>query len=98
MISVIISANKTPGFQFTFHALDLYRKNAAIFGLNSLSVSFADSVRVLGKLKEGFESGALKPPPALEETDLADAKGVLAAYEKVEAGAKAKQVLVNKNV
>lgn len=95
---VIITAGKTPGFQFTFNAFDLYRKCAGIFGLNTLAVSFKEAVQELAKLKQGFEDGVLLPPAALEEIDLADTKAALAAYEKVKTGTKAKQILINRNL
>lgn len=49
-------------------------------------------------MKPAFETGELQAPGDLEEVDLADEKAVLSAYEKVNGGAKAKQILVNKNV
>jgi hypothetical protein len=67
-------------------------------GVNTLIISFEDAVRALGKLNKGFEDGVLQPPTALEEIDLADANAVVAAYEKVKSGVKAKQILVNKNL
>lgn len=51
---------------------------------------------MLAQLKSAFEAGELQAPN-LEEINLDDEKAVLAAYEKVKEGAKAKQVLVNKN-
>ncbi|MCJ1476706.1 hypothetical protein MMC13_005374 [Lambiella insularis] len=94
---VIITASNTPGFMYTFNALALYRSNLSIHGINTLPVSFSQSVQHLAKLKSGFTDGVLTPPASIEETDLQDEKAVIAAYEKVKAGSKAKQVLVNKN-
>ena len=69
-----------------------------MYGINTLSVTFHDAVRTLEKLNQGFEDGVLQPPTALEEVDLADSDAVVAAYEKVKSGAKAKQILVNRNL
>lgn len=96
--SVIISAGKTPDGQFTFNALNFYQRNQSIFGLNTGLISLRDAVTVLARLKPAFEAGELHAPPNIEEVDLAEEKAVLAAYKKVEGGAKSKQVLVNKNI
>ncbi|MCJ1423067.1 hypothetical protein MMC29_000948 [Sticta canariensis] len=95
---VIISAGKTPDGQFTFDALNFYQRNQSIFGLNTGLISLRDAVTVLARLKPAFEAGELHAPPNIEEVDLAEEQAVLAAYKKVEGGAKAKQVLVNKNI
>jgi hypothetical protein len=97
-ISIIISASNTLGFQFTFDALEFYRNGKSIRGFNTLPVSFEDAVKELESLRKAFEEGSLKPPSALDEIDLADETAVIAAFEKVKAGSKAKQILVNKNV
>lgn len=96
--SVFITAGRTPGFQFTFNAFDFYRKNKSIFGINTLPISLQDAVAILTRLKPLFEAGELHAPSDLEEVDLAQEEAVLAAYEKVKGGAKAKQILVNRNV
>jgi len=93
---IIISVARTPGSQFTFDAFEFYRNSKSIRGLNTLPVSFEDSVKQLESLRKGFEEGSLKPPSALEEVDLADELAVVAAFERVKAGAKAKQIIVNK--
>ena len=67
-------------------------------GINTLPISFLDSAKILGRLRKGFEDGVLTPPKLIEEIDLQNEKAVIAAYEKVKAGSKAKQVLVNSNV
>lgn len=67
-------------------------------GINTLPISFLDAAETLGKLRKGFEEGVLTPPSSIEETNLQDEKAVIAAYEKVKAGSKAKQVLVNMKV
>jgi NADPH:quinone reductase-like Zn-dependent oxidoreductase len=95
---IIISAAKTPGFQFTFDALELYGKNKSIRGLSTLPVSFEDAVKHMEALRKGFEEESLKPPSVLEEVDLVDERAVIEAFEKVKAGSKAKQIIVNKNV
>lgn len=94
--SVIITAGKTPGFQLAFDALDFYRHNKALLGINTIGISFKNAISELANLKLGFESGELVPPAAIEEIDLRDGEAVVAAYEKVKAGAKAKQILVNR--
>ncbi|MCJ1390043.1 hypothetical protein MMC18_002901 [Xylographa bjoerkii] len=95
---IIITASKSPGNLFTFNALAFYRSNLSMHGINTLPVSFLQAVQQLAKLKKGFEDGVLTPPASIDETELQDEKAVIAAYEKVKAGSKAKQVLVNKNV
>lgn len=96
--SVTITAGRTPGFEFTFNALEFYRHNKSMFGINTLVISLHDAVATLTQLKPAFEAGELQAPSNLEEADLADEQAVLAAYEKVKGGSKAKQILVNKNV
>ncbi|MCJ1462236.1 hypothetical protein MMC07_000836 [Pseudocyphellaria aurata] len=95
---VIITAGRTPGFQFTFNALEFYRHNKSLHGINTLGISLRDAVALLAGLKSAFETGELQAPSNIEEVDLAEEKAVLAAYEKVKGGTKAKQVLVNKNL
>lgn len=98
LLSVFITAGRTPGFQFTFDAMEFYRHNKSLIGLNTLAISFKEAVTFLAGLKEGFESGKLNAPAPLEESDLADTKSVIKAFEKVKAGAKGKQILVNRNL
>jgi hypothetical protein len=57
-----------------------------------LTVSFHDAVQVLGKLKQGFESGVLG------EVDMGDVDTVKEAYGKVKTGTRAKNMLVNRNL
>ncbi|KAJ7180672.1 putative dehydrogenase [Mycena filopes] len=93
---VIISVGQTPGGQFTFDALDFYRFNKTLIGVNTLSYTFEESVRILSELRTGFEKGVLQPNPTLEQVDLADEKAVLKAYADVKGGVRAKQIIVNK--
>jgi len=95
---IIITASKTPDMLFTFNAHAFFRNNQSIYGINTVPVSFLQGVQQLAKLKNGFEDGVLTPPAFIDEVELQDEKAVIAAYEKVKAGSKAKQVLVNKNV
>ena len=53
---------------------------------------------MLAKLKQGFESGVLVPPRALEEVDMGDVEVVKGAYAKVKTETRAKQILVNRNL
>lgn len=93
--SILITAGKTPGFHLIFDALDFYRHNKNLLGLNTLGISFKSAISELAALKYGFEAGVFQPPAAIEEVDILDEKAVIAAYEKVKAGTKAKQVLVS---
>lgn len=93
--SILITAGKTPGFHLIFDALDFYRHNKTLLGLNTLGVSFKSAISELAALKYGFEVGIFQPPAVIEEVDILDEKAVIAAYEKVKAGTKAKQVLVS---
>ncbi|KAJ6581506.1 hypothetical protein B0H19DRAFT_1115573 [Mycena capillaripes] len=93
---VFVSVAQTPGAQFTFDALDFYRNNKTMDGVNTMKYNFEDSARVLDSLRAGFEEGVLKPFPLLETADLEDKDAVIAAYGKVKGGTKAKQIVVNK--
>ncbi|KAJ7765472.1 putative dehydrogenase [Mycena maculata] len=95
---VVISVGQTPSAQFTFNALDFYRNNRTMVGVNTGAYTFEQSVGILSELRAGFEQGILKPFPNLETIDLGDEKGVIEAYSKVKAGAKMKQILVNKDI
>ncbi|KAJ6610212.1 hypothetical protein B0H10DRAFT_2061294 [Mycena sp. CBHHK59/15] len=92
---VFVSVAQTPGAQFTFDALDFYRNNRTLAGVNTLKYSFEESVRILSELRAGFEEGALIPPSALEMVDMGDEKAVIEAYGRVKTGTKMKQILVN---
>ena len=96
-ISIFISASKGPATLFTFNALAFYRSKLAMHGINTLAVSFPQAIQQLAKLKKGFEDKILIPPASINEVDLQDEKAVIAAYEKVKAGSRAKQVLINRN-
>lgn len=93
----MISVGRSPSPQFTFDALEFYRNNKTLIGVNTLVFSFEDSARILSNIRAGFEQGLLLPPASLEEVDLADEKAVLETYAKVKAGARNKQILVNKS-
>jgi hypothetical protein len=93
---VFVSVAQTPGAQFTFDALDVYRNNKSLVGVNSLKYTFEQCGQILSEMRAGFEEGVLHPFPHLETIDLGDEKAVIAGYAKVKAGAKAKQILVNK--
>lgn len=93
--SILITAGRTPGFHLILDALDFYRQNKTLLGLNTLGVSFKSAIAELAALKLGFETGVFQPPAAIDEVDILDEKAVIAAYEKVKAGTKAKQVIVS---
>lgn len=93
--SVMISAPRDDTHGLSFDALDLYRNDKSILGVNSINVSFEDAGKELAKMKDGFESGALKAPQNIKTVDLADEKGVVEAYVEVGKGSKQKQVIVN---
>lgn len=78
--------------------MEFYRHNKSLIGLNTLAISFKEAITFLTSLKGGFESGELTAPTPLEESDLSDKEAVLKAFEKVKAGAKGKQILVNRNI
>ncbi|KAJ7155352.1 alcohol dehydrogenase zinc-binding domain protein [Mycena crocata] len=92
---VFISAGQTLGAQYTFDALDFYRNNRTLVGVNSVKYSFEDSVRILSELRAGFEQGVLQPFPSLETVELSDEQAVIQAYGRVKAGTKRKQIIVN---
>lgn len=60
-----------------------------------MGISLKSAISELAALKFGFEAGVFLPPALIEEVDILDEKAVIAAYEKVKAGTKAKQVLVS---
>ncbi|KAJ7504353.1 putative dehydrogenase [Mycena galericulata] len=94
---VLVSVAQTPGAQFTFDALDFYRNDRTLIGVNSVHYTFEEAVGVLSELRAGFEQGLLQPFLNLETADLGDENAVIEAYSKVKAGAKAKQILVNRD-
>lgn len=96
--SVLITAGRTPGFQFTFDAFDFYRHNKSLHGLNTGVISLKEAVTLLAKWKKDFEAGDLLPPKDYQDVDIADEKAVIAAYEDVKRGTKVKQILVNRNI
>lgn len=96
--SVLITAGRTPGFQFTFNAFDFYRNNKSILGLNTGTISFEEAVAQLANWKKGFETGELLPPRDYQDVDITDEKAVIAAFEEVKRGTKRKQILVNRNL
>ncbi|KAJ7446676.1 putative dehydrogenase [Mycena latifolia] len=92
---VFVSVGQTPGAQFSFDALNFYRENKTLVGVNSLSYTFEECVRIMSELRAGFEQGALQPFPNLELVNLGDENAVIEAYARVKAGAKMKQIIVN---
>ena len=96
--SVLITAGRTPGFEFTFNAFEFYRHNKSIHGLNTGIISFEEAAAQLAKWKKGFETGKLLPPAAYQDVDISDEKAVIAAYGEVKRGTKTKQILVNRNL
>ncbi|KAJ7116012.1 hypothetical protein C8R44DRAFT_219964 [Mycena epipterygia] len=95
---VFVSVAQTPGAQFTFDALDFYRQNKTLVGVNTLKLTFEESVRILSELRAGFEEGVLQPFPNLESVDLGNEEAVIQAYARVKAGAKMKQILVKNDL
>ncbi len=77
----------------SFDIFEFYRNQHTYVGVNSLSLSTDESVAILASMKEGFESGALKPFPIVSSAihALADAKE---AYRKVWSWTREKVVLV----
>lgn len=74
----------------TIPVLDLYRRGAAVIGVNSLLHDTVATAQMLNSLRPSFESGALPRPENLVENPLADA---VDTYRHVNSGHPEKFVL-----
>jgi len=92
---VVITVPRSPGGQLSFNAVDLYREDLSLVGVNSLNISFVDSMKIMTSLKAGFEDGTLLAPPLIHEVDFQNEVEGVKAYEGVLKGAKGKYVLVS---
>jgi len=63
-------------------------------GVNTINISFSESVGRLRDLKEGFENGVVIAPKAIHEVDFKNGEEGLQAFEAVDKGSKEKQVLI----
>ncbi|KAF1991022.1 GroES-like protein [Aulographum hederae CBS 113979] len=88
---IIITAPKSG--DLAFNALDLYRADRTVTGVNSNSISFAESSAFLRKMTPGFENGTLTPPKVIHEVEC-EQDAVVRAYQGVLEGAKGKYVIV----
>jgi len=80
-----------PGqIKVTFDALDFYRRELCLLGVNSLELTLKECGDILDQLKPGFESGALEPP---HMTSLPFDKA-LDGYDQIYKGSKAKYVVL----
>lgn len=71
---------------------ELYRANQEIIGINTVTLGFAESARILNALKSGFESGHLNPLVVDEAAVYPPEKAIL-AYQQVLRGTD-KRVLI----
>jgi len=86
---VVISSAGNP--RVTFNLVDFYHNFSRLLGVDSYGLTSGQVGEIAGKLRPGFETGALKPP-AIEIVPFDKA---VDAYSRVAAGqAKTKQVLV----
>lgn len=92
---VVITAPRSPDGLLSFNALDLYRQDRSLMGVNTLNISFLDGIKIIKSLKAGFENGTLLPPPLIHEVDLQNEAETVKAYQGVLKGAKGKYVLVS---
>ncbi|KAF2674700.1 GroES-like protein [Microthyrium microscopicum] len=92
---VIITAPRSAERQLSFDALELYRADRTLIGVNSLNITFLESMELMSSLKVGFEDGYLSAPPvsAIQEVGYENEREVVEAYEAVGKGAKGKYIL-----
>ena len=91
---VIITAPRDHS-PLAFNALDLYRGENTITGVNSNRVSFRDAVKLFGEMRGAFEPGLLSPPRNIQEVPMTSGQDAIEAYIQSDKGAKGKKVLVN---
>ncbi|KAI9804033.1 MAG: hypothetical protein M1833_000314 [Piccolia ochrophora] len=93
---VIITAPRSADRKLSFDALSLYREERSVSGVNTLKVSFEESISHLKQMQAGFENGHLAPPSRIREVAFHKAEDVIQAYVDVLKGSKEKVVLTSK--
>jgi NADPH:quinone reductase len=58
----VVEITAPPDGLTTFHLREFYRRDARLYGVDSLKVSAVEAAGILDGLAAGFESGALRPP------------------------------------
>ncbi len=58
----VVAIAAPPDGNVTFNLRELYRREGAIFGVDSLKLTTTDAAVILDELRPGFEAGALRPP------------------------------------
>ena len=74
----------------SFDLIDFYRNRSRLLGVNTMALTGTATAQILDELRGGFEAGALRPP----ELQIWPLERAVEAYEAVEQGARAKQVLM----
>lgn len=85
---VIIASPGDP--HVTFNVVDFYHNFSRLLGVDSYGLTLQQIAEIEDELRQGFETGALKPPPV----EIVPFEKAVDAYGRMAAGqAKAKQVL-----
>jgi NADPH2:quinone reductase len=85
---VIIASPGSP--DVTFNVVDFYHNFSRLLGVDSYGLTLQQIAEIEDELRQGFETGALKPPPV----EIVPFEKAVDAYSRMAAGqAKAKQVL-----
>jgi NADPH:quinone reductase len=85
---VIIASPGNP--HVTFNVVDFYHNFSRLLGVDSYGLTLQQIAEIEDELRQGFETGALKPPPV----EIVPFEKAVDAYSRMAAGqAKAKQVL-----
>jgi NADPH:quinone reductase len=79
------------GREFSLDVLNFYKKQFALFGLDTQQFDVTHCAGILKDLAPLFESGALKPPPISDQYSLSE---VVQAYSHVASGKGGKAVFV----
>jgi NADPH:quinone reductase-like Zn-dependent oxidoreductase len=79
------------GREVTLNLFDFYRRRLSVLGINTAILTVADTARILDQLRPLFESGRIRPHPAIASHPLTDAAR---AYAAVAGGSPSKVVLV----
>jgi NADPH2:quinone reductase len=86
-----VAITSTGDPRVSFNLVDFYHNGARLLGVDSNGLTPREVAGITDELREGFETGALQPPPI----EIAPFESAIEAYDRVASGhAKAKQVLV----
>ncbi len=86
-----VAISSSPEPRVNFNLVDFYHNESRLFGVDSLKLSFEETVEILRQLTPGFETGIFPPPPV--ETFSLD-EGPRLYREVAESKVKGKPILV----